>query len=370
MAYILRAAGCPRPSGPAAAPMLRGKAGVLSDQLDRRRLLITADLIAAAAGAVAVIAGAGRLTPTGLIVLSLGIGTAAAVFNPAYGPLLSHTVPTEQLARANGLDAAVTHAANLTAPALGGWLYRRRRRGLGPGRQQHQLPRRHRLHRPAPPPPPATHRSGRRAAGRCRSRGGRRLALPTHQRLVAAAARPGSGAEPVRARPVLRAPVLAGHQPAPARDHPRPSHQHPSRRHSYPQPAHHPPTPARPGRRFTILTFPFPAALVTLLLCPGTLGVLAGAGLVGAGMAAGTLENLMLQTWVPDHLRGRVYAFDVLVSLCAIPLGYLLAGLTIQTGTARTLGTAGALACVAATATALGTPLARRPLPHATWRPA
>jgi MFS family permease len=103
--------------------MLRGKAGVLSDQLDRRRLLITADLIAAAAGAVAVIAGAGRLTPTGLIVLSLGIGTAAAIFNPAYGPLLSHTVPTEQLARANGLDAAVTNAANLTAPALGGWLY-------------------------------------------------------------------------------------------------------------------------------------------------------------------------------------------------------------------------------------------------------
>jgi hypothetical protein len=40
----------------------------------------------------------------------------------------------------------------------------------------------------------------------------------------------------------------------------------------------------------------FPVALVILLFVNGAAGVLLAAALVGAGLAAGVLENLMLQS--------------------------------------------------------------------------
>jgi predicted MFS family arabinose efflux permease len=106
------------------------------------------------------------------------------------------------------------------------------------------------------------------------------------------------------------------------------------------------------------MSLAFPAALLVLLLGRGMAGVLVAALLVGAGMASGVLENVMLQSWVPDSLRGRVYSFDVLVSLCAIPAGYLLAGIAIDSDAAPALGIAGALACVLAAGATLASRLA------------
>jgi len=348
--------------------LLTVKAGVLSDQIDRRRLLITADLLAATmAGIVALIAGTGHLAAAALVVLSLGIGTAAAIFNPAYGPLLSHTVPTDQLAQANGLDAAVTNGANLAAPALGGWLYAAGGAAWALGANSLsfltaaacsallRIPTATQSS-PIPDDSAGTIDPGAAAAWRY-LRSSRWLPpmlilalvmnllvlgpffvmLPwrvTSQHLPTITL---GLAVSIQAGAALILSLLTSRRP-----------------------------PTRPGRRFAAMTLAFPVALLTLLLCPGSVGVLVAAALVGAGMAAGVMENLMLQSWVPDQLRGRVYAFDVLVSLCAIPVGYLLAGLAIEAGAAWTLGTAGALACVAAATLALTTPLARHPLTQAT----
>jgi hypothetical protein len=121
----------------------------------------------------------------------------------------------------------------------------------------------------------------------------------------------------------------------------------------------------RPGRRFAVMAAAFPTALLVLILIPGLPGVLLAAALTGTGMASGVLENLMLQTWVPDRLRGRVYSFDVLVSLCAIPLGYLLAGAAIDTGSARPVAGTAAGLCLVAAAAAAASPLAHHHTPAA-----
>ena len=322
------------------------KVGVLSDQLDRRRLLIAADLIAAVIAGTVALAADGHPTVGLLIVLSLGIGTAAALFNPAYGPLLSNTVPGEFLARANGLDAAVTNAASLGAPALGGWLYAAGGASLAIGANSAsflaaaactsllRLKPSKQGDDGAPedePPDPGAAAAWRwvRASGwlpplltlallmNLLVLGPFFVILPwrvTSQHLPAIAL---GLAVSVQAGAALVMSLFLGRRPS-----------------------------SRPGRRFAAVAAAFPVALVTLLFVNGTVGVLLAAALVGAGMAAGVLENLMLQTWVPDHLRGRVYAFDVLVSLGSIPAGYLLAGILISSGITRVTGTVGALTCV------------------------
>lgn len=324
------------------------KAGVLSDRLDRRRLVIAADLIAAVAAIWVAIAAHGSPDVRMLVLLSLGIGVAAALFNPAYGPLLSNTVPEEHLGRANGLDSAVTNAASLAAPALGGWLYAVGGASMAigangasfvaaavcsgflrvaPGKQQVA----DRLTEQQHSDP------GARAAWRWIRASGwltPLLALAMLMNLlvlgpffvmlpwrVTAQHLPPivlGLAISVQAGTALVASLLLGRRPS-----------------------------AHPGRRFATVAAVLPVALLTLLFARGALGVLLAAALVGVGMAAGVLENLMLQSWVPDGLRGRVYSFDVLVSLGSLPVGYLIAGILISGGITRTTGAVGALACLA-----------------------
>jgi hypothetical protein len=69
---------------------------------------------------------------------------------------------------------------------------------------------------------------------------------------------------------------------------------------------------------------------------------------------------------VPDRLRGRVYAFDVLVSLDSIPAGYLLAGILISNGITHVTGTVGALACLAVAVLVSLSKLAQRELTSST----
>jgi len=326
------------------------KAGVLSDRVDRRRLVIAADVIAALVAVGVAVLAHGNPNVELLIVLSLGIGTAAALFNPAYGPLLSNTVPGEQLARANGIDAAVTNAASLAGPALGGWLYAVGGASLAIGANGASFlaaaacssllrldPNRKRQPADAAvedaPPDPGSAAAWRwiRTSGwvppllvlallmNLLVLGPFFVVLPwrvTDQHLPAIVL---GMAVSVQAGAALLGSIVLGRRPS-----------------------------ARPGRRFAAVAAAFPAAIVVLLFVDGALGVLLAAALVGLGMAAGVLENLMLQTWVPDHLRGRVYSFDVLVSLGSIPAGYLSAGILISGGVARAAGLIGAVVCLLA----------------------
>jgi MFS family permease len=339
------------------------KAGVLSDQIDRRRLLIGADVIAASAAICVAIAAHGNPDVRLLILLSLGIGTSAALFNPAYGPLLSNTVPEEHLARANGLDSAVTNAASLAAPALGGWLYAIGGASLTIGANGASFvaaavcsgllriePGKSQVvdtgeHATSPDPGAASAWRWIRASGwlppllalallmNLLVLGPFFVVLPwrvTSQHLSPIVL---GLAVSVQAGTALVVSLLVGRQPS-----------------------------SRPGRRFVAIAAALPVALLTLLFVNGVLGVLLAAAVVGAGMAGGVLENLMLQTWVPDHLRGRVYSFDVLVSLGSIPTGYLLAGILISGGVIRTIGAVGALACLVVVLVASASKLAHQPL--------
>jgi MFS family permease len=103
-----------------AAFLLTG--GVVTDRVDRRRVLIAADLVRAAA-----ILAAGVLSLTGaiavwqLVAISVFIGIGAAFFGPAFGAIVPEVVAAEHLVQANALDQLVRQsAARLAGPALGG----------------------------------------------------------------------------------------------------------------------------------------------------------------------------------------------------------------------------------------------------------
>ena len=96
--------------------------GIVSDRIDRRRVLILADLVRAAA-----LIGMGVLSVTGvveiwhLVALSLFMGVGDAFFGPAFGAIVPDIVSAEQLVQANALQQLVQQAAaKLAGPALGG----------------------------------------------------------------------------------------------------------------------------------------------------------------------------------------------------------------------------------------------------------
>jgi MFS family permease len=96
--------------------------GLISDRVDRRRVLILADLVRAAA-----LLGMGVLSVTGvvqiwhLVALSLFMGVGDAFFGPAFGAIVPDIVPPENLVQANALQQLVQQAAaKLGGPALGG----------------------------------------------------------------------------------------------------------------------------------------------------------------------------------------------------------------------------------------------------------
>jgi MFS family permease len=106
-------------------------AGVLSDRLDRRLIMLSADV--GRALVVAVLAGlslAGVLTFWQLVALVALYGVGTAFFIPAFDAIVPDVVPTEDLAAANALDQFIRPIAlRLVGPALGGALVA----GLGTG---------------------------------------------------------------------------------------------------------------------------------------------------------------------------------------------------------------------------------------------
>ncbi len=96
--------------------------GALSDRLDRRRLMIRADLLRAVAiGAIGFMAIAGTLQLWHQFVLVAFYATGTALFQPAAAALVPEIVPPEMRPRANALlKTAGTLSVRIGGPALGG----------------------------------------------------------------------------------------------------------------------------------------------------------------------------------------------------------------------------------------------------------
>lgn len=96
--------------------------GVVSDRLERRRVMILADLLRAALlVAFFALAAAGTLRIWMMILLIACYGAAQAFFDPASDAVLPEIVPDSQLAQANAVEQILRPLAlRLLGPALGG----------------------------------------------------------------------------------------------------------------------------------------------------------------------------------------------------------------------------------------------------------
>ena len=98
--------------------------GVLSDRHDRRRLMLWADAVrAAAVASLAILVFAGALRLWELVALVAVYGAGTAFFTPAFEAIVPDLLPKGDLAAANSLDQFVRPIAlRLAGPLVGGWL--------------------------------------------------------------------------------------------------------------------------------------------------------------------------------------------------------------------------------------------------------
>ena len=96
--------------------------GAMSDRYDRRRLMIGADLLRAAAiGAMAVLSFTGVIELWHVAVLIAFVGIGDAFFNPASTAIIPDLLPTERLPAANALSGMYRPLTfRLVGPALAG----------------------------------------------------------------------------------------------------------------------------------------------------------------------------------------------------------------------------------------------------------
>jgi DHA3 family tetracycline resistance protein-like MFS transporter len=105
--------------------------GVLSDRIDRRRLMIAADVVRAAAiGLLGVLSLSGVLELWHVLALVACYGAGEAFFGPAQAAIIPQLVPKEKLVEANAATQLLNPLAlRLAGPALGGFAVA----GLGAG---------------------------------------------------------------------------------------------------------------------------------------------------------------------------------------------------------------------------------------------
>ena len=96
--------------------------GVFADRYDRRRLMVAADIVRAAAlGAIALLSATGVLELWHIAALVVFIGAGDAFFNPASTAILPDLVPDEDLASANALAGIYRPVMiRMVGPALAG----------------------------------------------------------------------------------------------------------------------------------------------------------------------------------------------------------------------------------------------------------
>jgi MFS family permease len=98
--------------------------GVVSDRLDRRRIMLGADVARGlAVGLMATLSLTGALELWHVVALVAVYGAGQAFFSPAFDAIVPEVLPPEELAQANSLDQFVRPIAlRLAGPALGGIL--------------------------------------------------------------------------------------------------------------------------------------------------------------------------------------------------------------------------------------------------------
>ena len=98
--------------------------GVVSDRLDRRRVMLAADVVRGlGVGLLAVLSLAGVLELWHVAAIAAVYGAGTAFFSPAFDALVPELLPAEELPQANALDQFVRPIAlRLAGPALGGVL--------------------------------------------------------------------------------------------------------------------------------------------------------------------------------------------------------------------------------------------------------
>ena len=98
--------------------------GVVSDRMERRRVMIAADVARAlAVGTMGVLTVTGAVELWHLIALASVFGIGEAFFGPAFTSIVPQIVPRKLLVQANSLDQFIRpFAFLLMGPALGGWL--------------------------------------------------------------------------------------------------------------------------------------------------------------------------------------------------------------------------------------------------------
>ena len=93
--------------------------GVVADRWDRRRVMISADLVRALVLVPVAIAGlSGHLPLAALVAAAFVITTATSYFDPAYGGLLPALVDRRNVQQANGLVRATADALSVEAGRL------------------------------------------------------------------------------------------------------------------------------------------------------------------------------------------------------------------------------------------------------------
>jgi hypothetical protein len=98
--------------------------GVLSDRLDRRRVMLFADLARGlAVGTLALLSITGLVELWHVVAIVAVYGAGAAFFGPSFDAIVPDVLPAEELAQANSLDQFVRPIAlRLAGPAIGGVL--------------------------------------------------------------------------------------------------------------------------------------------------------------------------------------------------------------------------------------------------------
>lgn len=98
--------------------------GALSDRFDRRKLMIGADLLRAAAiGTLAVLSITGAIELWHIVVIVIFVGAGQAFFNPASTAILPDVLPDHQLPGANAFGALYRPmVSRLIGPAIAGFV--------------------------------------------------------------------------------------------------------------------------------------------------------------------------------------------------------------------------------------------------------
>lgn len=103
--------------------LLAVPAGVLSDVLDRRRLLIAIQVyLGCISGSLALLAYTGNLTLTALVSLTFLGGIGAALMGPTWQAIVPELVPKADLRNAVALNSLGFNIARAIGPAIGGLL--------------------------------------------------------------------------------------------------------------------------------------------------------------------------------------------------------------------------------------------------------